>query len=260
MIFDCHVHPSVKIPTATLLAEARRACIDRICLFSLGIETQESGDFANPTIKEVGEGNDIVLRAMAEHPEEIVGYCFVNPRHPEHALEEISRCVLEGPMIGVKLWISLRCSNPQVLKLGERISEMGLPVLAHCWNKATGNYEEESTTRDIAVLAAHCPELRIIAPHITGQGRRGLEEIAPHPNVFVDTSGGQPETGILEFAVRALGCSRVFYGSDYPGRGFSASLGRILGAKLSEEEKRQILGSNFLNFLNQAKSRQELHV
>ena len=53
---------------------------------------------------------------------------------------------------------------------------------------------------------------------------RGIEAVADCPNVVVDTSGGDPQSGIVEIAVAALGLTRVVFGSDAPIRHFGVSL------------------------------------
>jgi predicted TIM-barrel fold metal-dependent hydrolase len=85
--------------------------------------------------------------------------------------------------------------------------------------------------------------------HLNGAGLRGIEEIASAPNVFVDTSGGDPQSGIVEAAVAALGPARVLYGSDAPIRHFGVSVGKILGADLPEAVKRDLLWNNAARLL-----------
>ena len=86
-------------------------------------------------------------------------------------------------------------------------------------------------------------------PHITGCGMRGIQDVAELPNVWVDTSGGQPVTGITEYAVKTLGASRVLFGSDVPYRDFSSQWGRVVGANIKEMEKKWILGMNAMELL-----------
>ena len=104
--------------------------------------------------------------------------------------------------------------------------------------------ENESTPADVVILAQKFPELRIQMAHLYGAGFRGIADIAPYPNVYVDTCGGEPEAGILEYAVRELGAERILYGSDAPGRGFGVQLGKVTGADISEEAKEMILWKN----------------
>lgn len=104
--------------------------------------------------------------------------------------------------------------------------------------------EDESTPADVAVLARKFPQLRVHMAHLYGAGFRGIAHIAPYPNIYVDTGGGEPEAGILEYAVRELGAERILFGSDAPGRGFGVQLGKVTGANISEDAREMILWEN----------------
>ena len=65
----------------------------------------------------------------------------------------------------------------------------------------------------------------------------------------VDTSGGDPESTVVEFAVRELGAERIVFGSDAPGRSFGIQLGKVLGADISDETKELILSGNLARLL-----------
>jgi predicted TIM-barrel fold metal-dependent hydrolase len=69
-------------------------------------------------------------------------------------------------------------------------------------------------------------------------------DIRPYPNVVVDTSGSQPMGEMIEYAVRTIGADRIVYGSDVPGRDFSAQLGRVWGARLGDADRHRILHRN----------------
>jgi hypothetical protein len=103
---------------------------------------------------------------------------------------------------------------------------------------------DESNPADIADLARRHPKTKIIMTHLTGCGPRGVLDIRPCPNVYVDTSGSQPFSGVVEYAVEKLGAERVLYGSDTPIRDLACQLGRISGAKISRHARDLIFGLN----------------
>jgi predicted TIM-barrel fold metal-dependent hydrolase len=117
-------------------------------------------------------------------------------------------------------------------------------VLCHCWYKTVQHYEGESTPADIADLAGRFPDVTLIAAHLTPAGVRGVLDLEAHANICVDTSGAQPFAGVIEYAVSRLGARRILYGSDVPGRDFSAQLGRIYGARIGEAERDLVLSGN----------------
>jgi len=188
--------------------------------------------------------NDSVLRAMEDYSGDIAGLCYACPSHLQASLREIERCVARGPMIGIKLWIDARATDPRTEEIARAAEALGVPILQHAFSKANGNFTHESTPADVAALAASLPGLRIHMAHMNGAGHRGIADIAPFPNVVVDTSGSDPEAGILDYALRELGHERILFGSDAPGRSFGVQLGKVLGTSMSDTARAAILGGN----------------
>ena len=203
----------------------------------------ERGYTVFPTVAEFVSANNVVLEAMEKYPDNIRGICFVSPKWTEESIAEIERCMARG-MVGIKLWVAVKASDPLVEPIAEKAIELNVPILQHAWYKTTGNLDNETTPEDIAILADKFPKLRIQMAHLFGAGFRGIADIAPYRNVYADVSGGEPEAGILEFAVQELGAKRIVFGSDAPGRGYAVQLGKVMGANISDEEKEMILWKN----------------
>jgi predicted TIM-barrel fold metal-dependent hydrolase len=210
-----------------------------MCLFSLGRPTPYE-----PSADQCREANDYALAMQDAAPDSFVTFCYVNPAFPDAAVAEIDRCVASRRMHGVKLWVARRAVDPGLDPIMERAAELGVPVLQHAWNKTTGNLSGESTPADVADLARRHPMVPIVMAHLNGAGLRGIEQIAGCPNIVVDTSGGDPETHIVEAAVQVLGPRRVVFGSDAPIRHFMVSLGKVLAADLPDDAKQDILWNN----------------
>ncbi len=240
MIIDSHVHITKADEAGRLIKSASFSNIDLLLISSLGV----GGYTQNPTMEEVVAGNNCTLEAAERFPDVVRGICYATPRHPDESLAELDRCIANGPMYGIKLWVAAKASDPSVEPIARKAVELDVPIMQHAWNKATGNMENESTPADVVILAQKFPELRIQMAHLYGAGFQGIADIAPYPNVYVDTSGGEPEAGILEYAVRELGAERILYGSDAPGRGFGVQLGKVTGADISEEAEEMILWKN----------------
>ena len=190
---------------------------------------------------------------MERHPGFFAGLCFINPEHSIAFVQaEISRCVNEWGFSGVKLEASVKATSSRLNPVMEAVHSLGVFVLHHAWYNVNGTLEAESTPADIADLASRFPDVRILMAHLGGARVRGVRDIENYPNVSVDTSGSQPTSGLVEFAVHVLGRDRVVFGSDVPGRDFSAQLGRVLGARISEEDRARILAGNAVELLKRA--------
>ncbi|MFT5366567.1 MAG: putative TIM-barrel fold metal-dependent hydrolase [Candidatus Latescibacterota bacterium] len=252
--FDVHVHPldnfgmyAVNSPEedARLLIEAaKRSGVEKMVLFSLHTTVPRE-----PTMNQCREANDYALKMQEIAPDVFYSFCYVNPMYPNESVEEIDRCVGEGRMCGIKLWVARRATDLGLDPIMERAVALDVPVLQHAWEKTTGNLEGESFPWDVADLARRHPMSRIIMAHLNGCGLRGLAAVADCPNLVVDTSGGDPESGMVEAAVDMLGAKRVVFGSDAPIRHFAVQLGKTLGTDLSDDVKRDILWNNTVRLL-----------
>ncbi len=243
-IWDVHTHltgvpgstPEERLPR--LLEYADRMGIAKLCVF-LGFGRQY-----DPTPDQLRQHNDEVLRAVRRCPDRTFGFVYLNPKHTQASLDELNRCVRDGPMVGVKLWVAQHCNEPTLDPIVARATELKAVVLQHTWLKITGNLPGESTPMDVAELAARHPRATIICAHTGGDWERGIRAIRPHPNVYADIDGGDPTSGYTEMAVRELGAERVLYGSDAGGRSFASQLAKVLGADIPNSAKRLVLAEN----------------
>jgi len=239
MIIDIHTHMHAKNrgKIEEILAEARRLGISRLC--NLGSWP------LNATPEQIVSANNQTMQLVRRRPDMFVGFCFLNPNHEKSfVLKEISRCVEKGNLKGVKLEVETNARSTRLDPIMEACARLDIPVLHHTWYKTVGKVFDESNPADIANLAGRHPDTKIIMAHLTACGMRGVLDIHPYPNVYVDTSGSQPFSGIVEYAVEKLGAERILYGSDITGRDFSCQLGRIYAAKISRHARDLILGLN----------------
>jgi predicted TIM-barrel fold metal-dependent hydrolase len=95
---------------------------------------------------------------------------------------------------------------------------------------------------------------KIILGH-SGVTWRGYEQSfevgASASNTFLDITGSQSHRTIIERAVARLGARRVLFGSDMPYLEAAMVLGRILAARISDEDREKILRANFACLLEE---------
>jgi len=214
---------------------ARQSGIDKVLLLTMGART---------TPEELRERNDCTLRLMEWDPDFFLGAMYLCPEHGARVIREEARRCVEAGMVAIKQGLSERASDPAVDPIAEVAAELDIPIVFHAWYKVVEVFEHESTGADIAELARRHPDTRIVMAHLTGVGRRGVQDVEDLPNVWIDTCGGWYDSEMVEYAVRHLGADRVVYGSDYPGRDYAPQVGRIEGANLPAEVKEKILWRN----------------
>ncbi len=228
---------------AYLIRFMDRLGIERVML-SLGYPL-----LADPSPEQLRELNGQVLKAIARYPDRAFGFVYLNPNHLAFSLEEFDRCVRDGPMVGVKLWVAKRCNAPELDSIVERAAAIQAPILQHTWFKLKGNLPGESTPNDLAELAMRHPKAVLIDAHTGGDWERGIRAIRPVKNIATCVAGFDPTAGVVEMAVRELGAERVMFGSDAAGRSFASQLGKVMGAGIPESSRRLVLRENLRRVL-----------
>ena len=189
--------------------------------------------------------NEYVDKVIQSHPDKFYGWIFVNPRVSD-PIKEVERWLGKQGWIGVKahpFWHSY----PVALldDVAALCVERGLPILVHLGgSRAHGDYR---------VLPERHPKLRIIYAHAAVPHYREIWSYAKEKrNIFVDLSNPvYVDEGILPSVVRAVGAEKCLHGTDgpYVNATQGRMLERILQLPLSDNEREQILGSNFLELI-----------
>ncbi len=248
-IWDGHCHLS-GVPGSTpqakmkrLLEIADRFSIERlICFMGWPFATDPSPD-------EMKRQNEQVAAAISAAPDRAFGYAYVNPRHVEASLAEIDRWIGKGPMVGVKLWVSVRSHDRRLDPIVERVSRYGGVIFQHTWIKTSGNMAGESTPYELVALAKRHPLAGFICGHAGGNWELGIRAVRSQPNISIELAGSEPTSGFTEMAVRELGADRIVFGSDAAGRSFASQLAKVLDAEISSKTRRAILGGNLRRLL-----------
>lgn len=247
-IWDLHTHFASTGSTAEQRAErllrvADRMGIERLCLY-MGFPWSQ-----DPLPEKFRAENDQVLSVLPKWPDRLLGFVYLNPKHIEASLTEMDRCVKNGPMVGVKLWVAQHCNTPEVDRIVERAKAMQALVFQHTWFKVMGNYAGESSPSDFAELALRHTDMPLVCGHTGGDWERGIRTIAALKHTYADLAGSDPVAGYTEMAVRELGAERVLYGSDASGRSFASQLAKVHGADIPDDAKKLIFGENLIRLL-----------
>lgn len=248
-IWDLHCHFSgvegstVDERIAKLIEYADRMRVTRL-IFFMGWPWS-----ADPDPDDLRRQNDQVLQALTHWHDRAFGFAYVSANHVDASLAEIERCIANGPLVGIKLWIARRCSDAAIDAIIERTAELQGVIYQHTWYKVSGNQPGESTPDDLAELARRHPQTPLICGHTGGDWERGIRAIRDLPNVSIGIGGSDPTAGMVEMAVRELGPERILYGSDIGGRSFSSQLAKVLGAEIPEAARRLILAENLRRLL-----------
>jgi uncharacterized protein len=252
MIIDAHVHhhwSEVDAPPWPHI-EATVSLAQRAGIHKLGLLGTYSLHGVDPTPIQIRTSNSNAAKIVARYPDTVYSLCYLNPAHdPRFIEEEVDRCVGEAGMKGIKQWIAVNARDERMAAVMEGAARHNVPVFFHAWYKTIQRVYHESSPADIRDLALRYPHVTIVMLHLIGGRERGVLDVKDLPNVYIDTSGSQPEAGYVEFAVAHLGAARLIFGSDAPLRDYGTQLAKVTGAHIDAADKAKILGQNAVALL-----------
>lgn len=192
-------------------------------------------------------GNDRLMEAIKKYPGRFIGYCAINPHYPEEIPGEMERCFEFDGMKGIKLLSSLHertmaYKNYRVVY--EFAAKKRCHVLVHIYSIEEIN--------NMGRCASDYPDAVFIMGHTGGEVSNmeaAIEVINRHDNIYADITGSEAREGIIEWLTREVGSKKILFGSDMPCFENRATIGRIATAKISEDEKKDILGLNMKRIL-----------
>lgn len=251
LVIDCHMHVragkagELDVAICDAIIEAGDLLgIDQFCICDLQLTGPLKYD-------DFHRANERVAAAILRHPTKLKGYCFVNPGD-ERAMEEITQRVRDEGFIGVKLYNQYTLDDPVAAPILERALEWQVPVLAHAGRLMDPTSRQlqpyiSDASRFITV-ARRYPGLILIHAHLGGGGdwEWTLKTLRDAPTVYLDTSGSVVDEWMIDRAVQLLGVDRLLFGTDMTMEG---GVGKILDANLTDEQRRQILGTNMQTLL-----------
>ena len=108
-------------------------------------------------------------------------------------------------------------------------------------------------TAEVGRVAERYPEAAILRSHagFDYAGARECMAVAREcPNFYLDMTSALRTHGLIEYVVSEIGADQVLYGSDIPLYDMRWCVGSILFARISDEDKRKILGLNMKQVLD----------
>ncbi|NOZ22940.1 MAG: amidohydrolase family protein [Planctomycetes bacterium] len=182
-------------------------------------------------------GNDLAAEAIQKYPGRFAPYIGVNPNYPDGVADEIERCRQKG-MKNVKMHSMHKVpyDDSRYAPAFEIANDLGWAVLAHTW----GN-----DAKVFVKLGETYPNAKFLLGH-SGVVDFGayVEAANARENVFLDLATSQVGYNWVEAFVERVGADRVLFGSDIPFIALAPQIGQVLCARISDDDKRDILGLN----------------
>jgi predicted TIM-barrel fold metal-dependent hydrolase len=197
--------------------------------------------------------NDIVATAVSDHPDRFpAGFGLVEPRHEEHAVSETVRILDELGLIGIAVHPMLEgyyLDTPlRVDPIFEVLDERAGFCLMHCSPDA-GSGESPRAVRAVVSKYTNVTTFLGHAFLTVGQMAEATEIVREFPHVYFDVAY-QSDPVMTERLVTAVGSRRVVFGTDQPFYDPAAVHRSVLGARISDDDKRNILHDNVRRLLD----------
>ena len=200
-------------------------------------------------------GNAEVAEVLRRYPQRFRGYVTVNPRPRGEALKELERwSYFHRPPL-IKLHPDLHqypVNGDHYRPIWDFAHQTRAVVLVHTWES-----DPNCSPLLLGPVAHEFPQAKIILGHsgVTWRGyEQSFEVAASASNTSLDLTGSQSHRTIIERAVARLGAHRVLFGSDMPYLEAAMVLGRVLSARISDEDREKILRANFARLLEEGQS------
>ena len=233
-IVDMHGHVgaySFAIPDRT--SESMVAVMDRIGVRQIIVSHMRCMN-GEPQI-----GNRQVHQAMLAHPGRIGGYVSIWPASPQAAADEARQWLDQG-FTGIKLHNETGFAyNDPAYALALGIAhERRLPVLLHTWGEA-------AMFAQVREIAARYRGAFFLLAHSGSSAEADYIRIAAEvPNVYLELCASRTPPGLVERLAAGASVCKLLWGSDCYFINMAHQIGKVLGARLGDADKRRILSEN----------------
>lgn len=186
------------------------------------------------------EGNDLILDAVRQHPDRLVGMAAANPWYGQRAVDEVRRS-LEAGLRGLMLhsvYQGFRLDDHLVDPVLEVVAELAVPVYAH---SGTAGIAEPF---HVVELARRFPSVSFIMGHSgsSDYGEDAVRAMEFADNLWLETSRNGPGNWNFQ-KMRGL-TSRIVFGSSAPEYVPAVELETLSDAFTTPREQEMVLWDN----------------
>jgi predicted TIM-barrel fold metal-dependent hydrolase len=196
-------------------------------------------------------GNNAMLELVTKHPDRFVGFVVYNPRLPDVSEAELERCFREPGVRGIKVHPAsyvhdYPLDGPNYEPVWEFARRRGCPVLTHAGPRS----ELHRCGPDlIDRVATRHPQVDLLIGHSGSYDSMDaleshIQVVVRHDHLFLDISAMGRFYRAVDYMVQRVGSARVVFGSDGPFHSFSAEVGHVVYARMTDADKENVLGLN----------------
>jgi predicted TIM-barrel fold metal-dependent hydrolase len=235
VVIDAHMHFETfynffipRTDVTSLIGSARRIGIQRIY-----------GSSLQALRTDVESGNAAAVALHTQHPDIVFPYIVFKPNYPELAKRTLDFADTNG-IRRFKIHDDgndLPYDHEQYFPLYEHAQSTQAVILVHTFGR--------KQVVPIMQMAARYPRIKMLLGH-SGIVEENIyrEAVRGHENIFLETCASMAWYGLIERLVAMAGAERVIFGTDMPFMSPAQQIGRVLFSKISDDDKRKVLGVN----------------
>lgn len=194
---------------------------------------------SHTAMKDPFEGEKIQQQTVREFPDHFRAYHAVISTYPD--IDRAIRTIEDNPgvYVGFKFHpdgCSVPLTNPVHAPYLEYLNDKHLITLLHTWGKSPNDGVDE-----VAAVAEKYPNVDFICGHsffddfdYASRRLKGLD------NIYYELTAVPIRRGFIEEICEKVGSDRLLFGSDMPWFGTAHSIGCVLAADISDEDRENI--------------------
>jgi len=197
-------------------------------------------------------GNAINLTEVRRFPDRFRAYCGVNPNYPDQVARDVEEFDDNRDVfVGFKLladYFQVPITDERSAPAWEKANTDHLPVLLHTWGGSS--YDGPQLVRQ---CAERYPDAQILMGHSChGAWEEAVQLAVDFPNVYLELTAVLDDRGAVDLFVRKAGSEKIIFGTDTPWFNHHYYIGALLGAEMTDDDRRNILYRNAQRILGDA--------
>lgn len=189
-------------------------------------------------------GNRANVEVVRRFPDRLRAYCAVNPNYSDAIRRDLDAFDdYPDVFVGLKMladYHQVPLTDDRYRPAWEFANDRELPVLMHTWGGSAFNGAD-----NVRACAREYPNAKLLMGHsLHDQPNQAIEIANEFPNVYYELCAVLDERGVVESFVAESGSERILFGTDFPWFDFHYYIGAVLGADITEDDRRNILYRN----------------
>jgi len=185
------------------------------------------------------------LEAAVEQHDELLGYVYIDPTHPDESVAEIERYAGHPKFVGVKSrpeYHDLKLDAPEYRPALEAAAAHRMPALIHYWHPRPPS-EHMALADEL--------DLPIILAHVGGESWKiCAEAVTDCPNIYLDYACSRADAGKIEHGLAHVGADRILLGTDLMLIHPAWTIGMYESAEITDADRRKIFRTNAIRLFN----------